>query len=320
MFIIVCYNNNMIEKYMTMSDGRKSFYRIWNDVNKDNNKNVNLILVHGMTEHSLRYDEFAIFLNKNGITVYALDLRGHGKTGNGYKRGWLSEKNGWMRTILDVIELTHDVKSEFPTYKTVLFGHSMGSYLSRQIVSSFPDEFVAAIFSGTGTPNWVVRTFGPFISSCEKFRIGSKTPSKFMNNMSFNSFNKPFTKEDGSVTGFEWLNRDEKEVQKYIDDPDCGFICTASFYSDLIRGVNKATSKKSASKVNKDLPLLFISGDKDPVGDYSKGVMKAVELYKNAGVKKVEYKLYEGARHELTNELCKDEVFNDVLNFINDNV
>lgn len=305
---------------MTMSDAHKSFYRIWNDVSDSNNKNINLILVHGMTEHSARYDEFARFLNSNGISVYALDLRGHGKTGEGKERGWYADKDGWMRTALDVIELTHDVKSSYPTYKTVLFGHSMGSYLSRQIISSFPDEFDLAIFSGTGTPNAVIKIFGPFVSWCDKLFNGAKRPSKFMNNMSFASFNKPFKKKDGTTTGFEWLNRDEAEVQKYIDDDDCGFICTSLFFYDFIRGMISATSKKVASKVNKDMPILFISGDKDPVGDFGKGVMSAVELYKNAGVKKVEFKLYKDARHELTNELNKKEVFEDVLKFINDNI
>ena len=303
---------------MTMSDGHKSLYRVWNTVSDDVNRNINLILVHGMTEHSGRYDEFARFLNLNGISVYALDLRGHGKTGEGSERGWYAEKDGWMRTALDVIELTHDVKMSYPTSKTIIFGHSMGSYLTRQIISSFPDEYSLAILSGTGTPNWIIKGFGPMVSWFDRLFNGKKNPSKFMNTMSFASFNKPFKREDGTVTGFEWLNRDETEVQKYIDDPDCGFICTSSFFYDFIRGMRSATSKKSASRVNKDMPILFISGDKDPVGDFGKGVKAAEELYKNAGVKTVEMKLYKDARHELTNELCRQEVFNDVLSFIVD--
>ena len=307
-------------KSMTMSDGHISYYHAWTDVNKNCDKKINMFIVHGMAEHSLRYDEFATFLNNNGIAVYALDLRGFGKTGEGKERGWYAEKNGWMRTALDVIELVHDVKSTQPTSVAVLFGHSMGSYLSRQIISSFPNEFALAIICGTGTPGAVIRIFGRPLTRFEKFRIGAKTPSKLMNKLSFGSFNKPFEKETDNPTGFEWLNRDQNEVKKFIDDPDCGDICTASFFYDFIKGMCMATSNKAVHRVNKDIPLFFISGDKDPVGSYGKGVIKAASSYKKAGVKSVNIKLYPNARHELIVELCKDEVFNDVLSFIKSNV
>lgn len=305
-------------KEIITSDMHKSYYRVWKDIDVDKNTNIILVLVHGMAEHSLRYDEFATFLNQNGITVFAPDLRGHGLTGKGEERGWYAEKNGWMRTALDVIELTHDIKSEQPLSKVVLFGHSMGSYLSRQIISSFPNEYEAAIFSGTGTPDAVIKLFGKAITAFEKKRVGAKTPSYLMNLLSFASFNKKFEKDVAEPTGFEWLNRDNKEVKKYIDDPDCAFICTASFFYDFIRGMLSATSKKAAQNVRKDLPILFISGDNDPVGSFGEGVKKAAELYKNAGVETVECKLYKDARHELTVELCKKEVFEDVLKFIKD--
>lgn len=304
-------------KTMTTSDSHTLFYREWK-ADDGNDKKIAMILVHGMTEHSLRYEEFAHFLNKNGISVFAPDLRGHGNTGKGDERGWYAEKNGWMRTCLDVIELTHSVKSLNHFTKFVLFGHSMGSYLSREIISSFPSEFDAAVFSGTGMPTFVMKAFGPMVSSIERKRIGAKTPSEFMNKMSFASFNKHFEKKGESHTGFEWLNRDEKEVQKYIDDPDCGFVCTSSFFYDFIRGIIHATSKKVASSVRKDLPILFVSGDEDPVGDFSKGVIKASKRYIKAGINDVTVKLYKGARHEIAFELCKNEVMSDVLNFIKD--
>lgn len=307
-------------KNMTMSDGHVSYYRAWTNVSSRNDKKINMFIVHGMAEHSARYDEFATFLNENGITVYAPDLRGFGKTGEGKERGWYAEKNGWMRAALDVIELVHDIKSTDPTSTTILFGHSMGSYLSRQILSSFPNEFSLAIICGTGTPSAAIKIFGRPLAWLEKVRIGAKTPSAFMNKLSFSSFNKPFEKGVDSPTGFEWLNRDKAEVQKYIGDPDCGDVCSASFFYDFLRGMCKATSRKAVQKVNKDIPMFFIAGDKDPVGSFGKGVIKAASSYKKAGVKSVSIKLYPDARHELIVEKCKKEVFNDVLSFIEANV
>ena len=298
------------------SDSHTLYFRQWDEV--ENDKKIVMILVHGMTEHSYRYEEFAHFLNQNGIAVFALDLRGHGNTGKGEERGWYAEENGWMRTALDVIELTHMVKSLNKYDKFVLFGHSMGSYLSREIISSFPNEFDAAVLSGTGMPTFTIKAFGPMVSAIERKRIGAKTPSTLMNKLSFASFNKHFEEKGKPSNGFEWLNRDEKEVQKYIDDPDCGFVCTSSFFYDFIRGMIHCTSKKAASKVRKDLPILFVSGDEDPVGNFSKGVISASRRYIKAGVEDVTVKLYPGARHEIVFELCKGDVMRDVLSFIDE--
>ena len=305
----------MEERWLTLRDGKKLFYRVW----KAENTKATVHINHGMAEHSLRYDRFAGELNKRGFTVYCQDHRGHGRTKeNDSERGWFAEDGGWMIIADDSHELDSLIEKEYPSVPHFIFGHSMGSFLTRTNIALHSDEYKAAVIMGTGASKGLVSKFGRDIalSRCRKY--GTKHKDEFLNNLAFGSYLKKFdSKKEGVCC---WLSSDREEVKKYEDDPDCGFICSSRFYADLIEGLETANDTSLIAGIRKDLPILFLSGDMDPVGSYGKGVEKAASLYKNAGIKDVRVKLYKNGRHEILNDIMKNEVTEDVIKFYEENL
>ncbi len=305
----------MEERWLTLRDGKKLFYRVW----KVENTKATVHINHGMAEHSLRYDRFAKELNKHGFTVFCQDHRGHGRTKEDEsEKGWFAEENGWMTIADDSHELDTLIAKEYPDVPHFIFGHSMGSFLTRTNIALHSDEYKAAIIMGTGASKGLVSKFGRSIalSRCRKY--GTKHKDEFLNNLAFGSYLKKFDSKNEGVCC--WLSSDRDEVKKYEDDPDCGFICSSRFYADLIEGLETANDKSLIAGIRKDLPILFLAGDMDPVGSYGKGVEKSAELYKDAGIKDVRVKLYKDGRHEILNDKMKDEVTEDVIRFYEENL
>ncbi len=300
----------MEEKWLTLTDGRKLFYRVWKAEKPRGTVHIN----HGMAEHSLRYDSFARFLNRYGFTVFCQDHRGHGRTKrNAGETGWFAEKNGWMLICDDSYALDRVIREEYPEIPHFIFGHSMGSFMTRTNIALHGDEYRAAVIMGTGASKGMVSRIGRMIalSRCRKY--GSKHKDEFLNNLAFGSYLKKFDYKKEGI--YCWLSSDREEVRKYEEDPDCGFICSSRFYADLIEGLETANDRSLIMKVRKDLPILFLSGDMDPVGGYSKGVIKACSLYKDAGIQDVRLKLYKNGRHEILNDSMRKEVMDDVAAF-----
>lgn len=293
-----------------MKDGKKLFYRVWPAEKTRATVHIN----HGMAEHSLRYDRFAKFLNGLGYTVFCQDHRGHGKTKeNSSETGWFADKDGWMLICSDSYALDRKIMKEYPGVPHFIFGHSMGSFMTRTNIALHSSDYTAAVIMGTGCSKGIVSRVGRRIalSRCRKY--GTKHRDEFLNNLAFSSYLKKFDyKNDGVCC---WLSSDRDEVKKYEDDPDCGFICSSRFYADLIEGLETANNRELIGKIRKDLPILFLSGDMDPVGSYGKGVIKASGLYKDAGINDVRLKLYKDGRHEILNDTMKDEVMKDVAAF-----
>ncbi len=305
----------MEERRLTLRDGKKLFYRVW----KTDNTKATIHINHGMAEHSLRYDRFARILNKRGFTVYCQDHRGHGRTKKDEsEKGWFAHDGGWMTIVDDSYELDKEIEKEYPVVPHFIFGHSMGSFLTRTNIALHSGEYKAAIIMGTGASKGLVSKIGRSIalSRCKKY--GTKHKDEFLNNLAFGSYLKKFDyKKEGVCC---WLSSDREEVKKYETDPDCGFICSSRFYADLIEGLETANNKSLIAGIRKDLPILFLSGDMDPVGSYGKGVEKAASLYRNAGIKDVRVKLYRDGRHEILNDRMKDEVTEDVIKFYEENL
>ncbi len=305
----------MEERQLTLRDGKRLFYRVWRADNTKATVHIN----HGMAEHSLRYDRFAQELNKRGFSVYCQDHRGHGRTKQDEsEKGWFAPDGGWMTIVDDSYELDKTIENEYPDVSHFIFGHSMGSFLTRTNIALHSGEYKAAVIMGTGAGKGLVSKIGHTIalSRCKKY--GTKHKDEFLNNLAFGSYLKKFDyKKEGVCC---WLTSDRAEVKKYEDDPDCGFICSSRFYADLIEGLETANDKSLIAGIRKDLPLLFLSGDMDPVGSYGKGVEKAASLYKNAGIKDVKVKLYKDGRHEILNDRMKDEVTEDVIKFYEENL
>lgn len=298
----------------TMSDGHKIFATT--HVPKDE-PIAHIHILHGMAEHHLRYNDFASMLCEAGYLVSLHDHRGHGGTAdhNDGVFGYFGEKDGFERVVKDVQEVLQIVQAQYGTYPFTLFGHSMGSFIARRYTQLYSDTLHNVIYCGTGATT-ALHAVGHQVANVLAKVQGPQTPSLIMNGLSFGSFNKGIK---DVVTAFDWLSSDEKEVKKYIDDPKCGFISTNQFFVDLTDGLMTIAKNKEVAKIRKDLPVLFISGAEDPVGDMGKGVYKVAKQLEQAGIENVVVFLFEGMRHEILNEKNKQHVYDVVLRWLKKN-
>ena len=263
-------------------------------------------IVHGIAEHVERYEEFAAYLNSLGILVVAEDHMGHGKSGKtkGYFHG------GWFTAVEDTYTLTKKMREEYPQTPIFLFGHSMGSFMTRTILCKHPEADIAgAIICGTGWMPTAVLNVGVHAANLVCRRIGDKTPSPKLQAMMFAGYNR---RVEHPRTGFDWLTRDNKVVDAYVADPLCGFTVACGLLRDMLSGMLYIQKEQKLQKMNKKLPVYFIAGGDDPVGDYGKSVRLAAEQFRKAGMEQVSEKIYPLCRHEILNELNKQEVFEDV--------
>ena len=297
----------MEERYLKGNDGHRIFLRVWPVDNPKATVHIN----HGMAEHSARYAQFAEYPNSFGYSVYVQDHRGHGYTKEEDEKGWFGDHDGWRIVLDDAFSIDKLISQENPYVPHILFGHSMGSFISRCTLAEHPDAFSAAIFCGTGASQGLIGRIGQKIARHNAKKNG-RMPDSMMDNLAFSAYGKRF-KGEGD---FAWVTSDKKERKKYINDPLCGFVCSSSFYSDLIELSFRANDKNLAASIKKDIPILLISGTEDPVGDYGKGIERVRKLYLNAGIKRVEMKLFPGGRHEILNEPERQEVMKTISDFI----
>lgn len=275
-------------------------------------------IIHGIAEYIDRYDEFMSFLADNGIIAVGTDHLGHGKSiESDEQTGFFAYDNGWDYVVRDEEVLRLAMHENYPELPIIVFGHSMGSFMARTLLIRYPDAFNAAIISGTGNQGAALVNGGLFMGNLVTGLKGAHHYSKFLNNLAFGSYNKIY---DNPKTEYDWLSRDEASVQKYIDDPLCGFIPSCSLFRDMMTGVKFITNKKNLTAMNKDMPVYFMSGDMDPVGECGKGVQKAYNNFLEAGMKDVSIKLYPGGRHEMLNEINKDEVYTDILAWLDSKI
>lgn len=271
-------------------------------------------IAHGMAETAARYSGLASALTSNGFIVYANDHRGHGKTaGETSKLGDLGE-DGFNSMVENMKSLNEMIKKENLNLPIFLFGHSMGSFLTQRYICLYGSGLKGAILSGSCGKQGIIIDIARLIAKGEIKKIGRGAKSNKLNKLSFGSYNNCFKP---TRTDFDWLSRDNKEVDKYIDDPFCGTIFTAGFFYDFLGGLKSIADKREIKKVPKDLPIYIFSGDKDPVGKSGKGVLKLVRSYKEHGIKDLTYKLYKDGRHEMLNEVNKGEVIEDVIKWLN---
>lgn len=274
-------------------------------------------VAHGMAEHLERYEPFAEELCKNGIALYINDHLGHGKSIKAKSElGFFGEKDGWKNFVEDAHELTKIIKSENPDKPVIFFGHSMGSFVARAYSLKYADEIKGAVYCGTSGPNPAAGAGIALTKVVSKLK-GTHYRSKLIDKIGFGTYNSKFE----GRTAFDWLSRDNEQVDKYIADELCGFLFTACGYGDLFAVLSYVSTKEWFEGLSKELPVLIISGAMDPVGDYGKGVEKVYSALCQAGKKNAERILYPDARHEILNEsACFDEVCKDVINWINSNI
>jgi len=267
-----------------------------------------LFIAHGMAEHAARYDAFASFLAQHGILVEAHDHRGHGKTARTPDElGFFAESDGWQRVVDDVKERLAQARENGPRLKIILFGHSMGSFVGQQILYESPGLIDAAILSGSNGKPLRLASVGRLMARLERLRLGRHGRSKLLTDLSFGPFNKRFAP---NRTAFDWLSRDAAEVDAYVSDPLCGFLCTSQFWIDLLDALPPLAKEKNRDRVPEALPLLIFSGDEDPVGV---NLSELVKGYRGNGMTHVAVRLYPGGRHEMLNETNRKEVQDDVM-------
>ncbi|WP_313891170.1 alpha/beta hydrolase [Psychrobacillus sp.] len=271
-------------------------------------------IVHGMAEHIARYDEFALFLVSRGFIVSGHDHRGHGNTAakNG-QLGYFADSNGFERVTEDVREVLGKVREDITDVPLILFGHSMGSFITRRYMQKYSDSLSKVVICGTGYSQGLLGSLGEVVSKVSGKLQTPKTESKLMNQLSFGGFNKQFK---DAKTPFDWLNSDEAEVKKYADDPMCGFIPSNQFYADLLYGIKTVHKTGEINRIRKDLPVFIISGAQDPVGNNGKDIFKVAKGLTNAGMKNVTVQLVENARHEILLEKNKLDTFDTVAKWL----
>ena len=272
-------------------------------------------LVHGIAEHIERYHDFATFLANNGYIVVAHDQLGHGKSAqNRELLGVFSETGGWDKAVQDIRTLYNMTAAKYPGKPYFLFGHSMGSFLVRTYLIRFRDGLDGVMLSGTGQQNPIFISGAKVMCAREVKKHGAPYKSAKLNKIAFGSYNDKF---DTVRTAYDWICRDPAVVDKYVSDPLCCFIPSASLLEDMMEGILYISKPKNVARMKKNLPVLFFSGDKDPVGDYGRGVIRAYKSFLRAGMTDVTMKLYHNARHEMLNELNKAEVYQDILSWLN---
>ena len=272
-----------------------------------------LVIHHGMAEHQQRYLGFIEALCRNGIAVYMHDMANHGLSNQDEAlTGWFGEKDGCKCLVKDYREMILRAKKENPGKKLIVMGHSMGSFLCRLYTAWYPqDEVDGAIYMGTGGPN-PAGGAGLAAAGVIALAKGKTFKSTALNSMAFGSYGKRF--EDR--TDFDWLTRDTEIVDRYIADPYCGFLFTVQGMHDLIQANILSNSDAWYSAVPGNLPILLISGEEDPVGDYGKGVDKVFQKLVKTGHHKTTERLYKTCRHEILNELNKEDVTADLIRWI----
>ena len=302
--------------YFQSSTGRTSIHAL--KCVPDSKPRAVVQIAHGIAEHIDRYRPFMEFLADKGFVVAGNDHLGHGKSIRvPEEQGFFAEKDGWWRVVDDMYKL-HDIMSnEYPEIPYVLFGHSMGSFLTRTYLIKHPDKYDGVILSGTGHQSPVLVLGGNAAASVMAKLNGAMGDGAKLDSLAFGTY---LNKIENPRTKFDWLSRDTEQVDKYIADPLCGFVGKIGLYRDMMQGIKFITDKKNIAQMNKEKPVYFMSGDGDPVGDYGKGVERAYKAFCDAGLHDVFMRLYPGGRHEMLNETNKEQVYQDILSWLNEKI
>lgn len=295
---------------VTATDGTSLFTHRWLP---DGDPKAVVQLAHGMAEHSARYARVAEALTAAGYAVYAHDHRGHGRTASEADHGYFADQHGWESVVGDLRQVTDHARAEYPGLPVFLLGHSMGSFLARAYVIEGSHDLAGLVLSGTAGDPGPLGQVGAGVAAAEARIRGRRHVSALLDKLTFGRYNAAFMP---NRTDFDWLSRDEAEVDAYVADPLCGNTFTSGFFSDLLGGLGGINNVKRVAGVRRDLPILLVAGDKDPVGDSGKGPRAVAQQYRDVGVLDVTCTLYPGARHEVFNETNRDEVLADVIRWL----
>lgn len=270
-------------------------------------------IFHGMSEHALRYRDFALFLNQSGFAVFANDHRGHGKTAKDLNELGIIGRDGFNMIVEDENSLYLLIREKYPGKPVFILGHSFGSFVAQEYITRYGKDISGVILTGSALQKGIDITLGRQLVSIQRMLFGEEKKSHLLSKLSFGNYNR---KIPGAKHEFSWLSTDEEEVVKYEQDPFCGTVASTGFYYYMLRAFKYLYSQEKLAQIPPDLPMLILSGEEDPVGAYGKRVKKLYEVYKKQGLRNVRLKLYPGMRHEILNERKRHEVYNDILNWL----
>jgi alpha-beta hydrolase superfamily lysophospholipase len=304
--------------WLSSDDGTRLFLRRWTTPSP---AKAALLVVHGMAEHSLRYEPLALRLAAEGFETWAADARGHGLTadpavndiGRGGLLGHCADRDGFSRVTADINVAADAIAKEHPGLPLFILGHSWGSFITQAYIEAHGDRLAGCLLSGTRGPGGLKIAAGvPLLSLICRVH-GSRKPSRLARSLSDGAYNKPFRPNRGP---YDWLSRDNAQTDAFAADPLCGFHCSAGFYRDLVRGLRDIHRPAAMARIPKSLPVYIASGAADPVGDMGKSPAALADAYRSLGIGDVEILLYPEARHELLNETNRAEAMEDMIRWL----
>ncbi len=271
-------------------------------------------IVHGMAEHIERYDEFAAFLAQKGILVVGDDHLGHGKSvPEGGTYGYFCKEDAASVLVRDEHRLKKIMQEQYPGVPYLILGHSMGSFIVRNYLFNYGSGVSGAVIVGTGMQSKFTLLTARTVTAIQKLIFGPKHVGKFIDKASFGKYNERFSP---ARTNADWLSRNEENVDRYLADPMCGFVFTLNGFAALFQLIQNCYSAEKIEKMPKQLPILLLSGVDDPVGNYGKSIETVYQSYLEHGMQNVQMKLYEKDRHELLNEVDREQVYGEIYRWI----
>ena len=267
-------------------------------------------LLHGLGEHIGRYERFAHAAVGRGYVVYGHDHRGHGLSEG--ERGYFADEEGWHKVVEDVRLVNDHIREMHATIPVIMLGHSMGSFIAETFAMHYGGRLQGLLLSGSSWPRRIQLLPGRLLAKLESLRVGKRGDSALINALGFGAFNRPFRPVR---TEMDWLSRDEAEVDRYVADPLCGGPFTCGLWLDFLGGLFELGSDKSLARIPADLPILITGGSADPVGG-EKGMTRLAMHYMQSMHQRVKLKIYPEGRHEMLNEINREEVTTDWLDWI----
>lgn len=268
-------------------------------------------IAHGVTEYILRYEDFANFFTQKGFVVVGNDHLGHGQSiTKDSKPMYFGSSGSWNFVVKDMNTCKKEISKKYPNVPYIMLGFSLGSFLLRTYLIDYNDDKIdGAIIMGTGyIPNFKI-AIAKMMANNEAKKVGEENTSPVIKSLTFETYNKLFRP---NRTDFDWLCSNDEELDKYIVDPLRGESYSAGLFREMLSGMQYTSNMKNINKMNKKIPIFLLSGDKDPVGEFGKGVIKTYNIFKKSGIENIDIKLYPNLRHDILHEKCKDTIYIDI--------
>lgn len=300
------------EFYFPSEDGKTQIHAV--EWAPDGKPAAVLQIAHGVTEHILRYEAFAEYMTKKGFIVVGNDHLGHGTSiAEGGRPMYFGPAGSWDWVAQDFYTCKLLTEKKYPDIPYTVLGFSLGSFLVRTYLIQHPGEADAAILVGTGQISSVEISVAKLLTNREAQKTGEENPNPVIKKLAFENYNKFFSP---NRTEFDWLCSDDESLDEYIADPLRGDIMSAGLFREMLNGMTFTAKLKNMKKMDKNMPVLLVSGDRDPVGAYGKGVLAVCRKFKKAGINDISMKLYPGLRHNVLGENCREEVYRDLYHWL----